>query len=1111
MRKAGQEGSEVVDLPQVIGVELKEIVRRRDAVDLRYADQQSSPESTDHAATSNSGTSDDGADAKEQGGGNGSEHDRIKQDLVGLAFSGGGIRSASFNLGLFQALHRAGVIRHTDYLSTVSGGGYIGAHLASLVLARDIKMDRRNFPLAPKERGEQPERVVEFIRGGRYLVRQPLVFARWYLTGVALNNLVLFSGLFAFATLTAMLWRALDTWPMYDLLRTITFGWSADWNRPFFPAAVMLMLWIVVKAYRKWRSGGSSDGGLTTICLLMFYGCVAIAFGVLLGNGDIGGLNWSRSQSRDVWVPLLVVLGILLLPLLRPWRLLQSGTRPANKTERAIFKLTSYALLAGVPITLIGYLAHEDISGYSTTRTALTEKDIRDWRLLTQIELPIVSPDTSQSARSNSGVLLDQYLKTPGSAAPESIRVSLTNTLGGAKSVTSSTLRRDVFRDNKTAADAFFADVLSYINQNVIASKAFAEVAAAEVDDSFWDELDKKEEAWRKEADDKVYRRDDPEGFADYQTLSDDRKTGLASMAKRLSGGGALDNDKLALFNRLYLEAAQPESITNRNRILRTVVAVPDQARRLKWFCVSLAIFVVGIVLIDPNGTSIHRYYSRQLSRGYIEPVDGLGRRSPICRLDTVAKGAPYLLINATVNHYGRRGASIEPRDIFIFSRKFCGSPSTRFCPSSQYLGGTFDLANAMAISGGAVTTSSVKNPLVAVMMFVLNLRLGQWLPNPREQRAYGRPAKWQVLVDLFRDTRQHSFCFISDGGHRENLGALSLLERKCKIIVVSDAGQDGDHVFADFVKLYRDLRTRRGIQFFDLETGEPIHLQALILNDPTTEMHSRGQLTQQHFVSMGIRYEDGSTGLLVYVKPSLTGDEEIDLDRYRAQNPEFPHEPTSDQVFDEDQFESYRQLGYHIGIALCGDSEELWDVNADDRMGVLARVLSGTEWTKILRASLVGGGESQLPAGSPTGSCGDVKTLLHQFRTGDQQLRKLALKELASLAEGADAVLPELITDLRDAAKTLPNASDRAQLVWAIGTFGGKARAAARTLVMLLRDTSPEVRAACADALGELGVTTQTVRTALKRATRDEVENVRNAADQALRALGSTSAVSKA
>ncbi|HEX2101704.1 MAG TPA: hypothetical protein VHF69_13610, partial [Candidatus Synoicihabitans sp.] len=51
--------------------------------------------------------------------------------LVGVALSGGGIRSATFCLGLFQALARQRLVRRIDYLSTVSGGGYFGSFLGA--------------------------------------------------------------------------------------------------------------------------------------------------------------------------------------------------------------------------------------------------------------------------------------------------------------------------------------------------------------------------------------------------------------------------------------------------------------------------------------------------------------------------------------------------------------------------------------------------------------------------------------------------------------------------------------------------------------------------------------------------------------------------------------------------------------------------------------------------------------------------------------------------------------------------------------------------------------------------------------------------------------------
>ena len=55
------------------------------------------------------------------------------QPMVGLALSGGGIRSATFGLGVLQALAASRKLESFDYLSTVSGGGYIGSWLSAWI------------------------------------------------------------------------------------------------------------------------------------------------------------------------------------------------------------------------------------------------------------------------------------------------------------------------------------------------------------------------------------------------------------------------------------------------------------------------------------------------------------------------------------------------------------------------------------------------------------------------------------------------------------------------------------------------------------------------------------------------------------------------------------------------------------------------------------------------------------------------------------------------------------------------------------------------------------------------------------------------------------------
>ena len=58
--------------------------------------------------------------------------------------------------------------------------------------------------------------------------------------------------------------------------------------------------------------------------------------------------------------------------------------------------------------------------------------------------------------------------------------------------------------------------------------------------------------------------------------------------------------------------------------------------------------------------------------------------------------------------------------------------------------------------------------------------------------------------------------------------------------------------------------------------------------------------------------------GTLIYIKASLTGDEPPDVRHYASHNPLFPHDTTTDQFFDEAQFESYRRLGLHVVERIC-------------------------------------------------------------------------------------------------------------------------------------------------------------------------------------------------
>jgi hypothetical protein len=130
-------------------------------------------------------------------------------ELTGLALSGGGIRSATFNLGVVQALAKRGIFQQVDYLSTVSGGGYFGGCLSS-VFNKAIGGDTKSFPFGSNDRGRERKAVKHLRNNSNYLaprglldlIRVPALLLR----GILLHFLVTFPYLVLTVWLTDWLW-----------------------------------------------------------------------------------------------------------------------------------------------------------------------------------------------------------------------------------------------------------------------------------------------------------------------------------------------------------------------------------------------------------------------------------------------------------------------------------------------------------------------------------------------------------------------------------------------------------------------------------------------------------------------------------------------------------------------------------------------------------------------------------------------------------------------------------------------------------------------------------------------------------------------------------------
>ncbi|CAN5916771.1 hypothetical protein BH11PSE8_BH11PSE8_46330 [soil metagenome] len=369
---------------------------------------------------------------------------------------------------------------------------------------------------------------------------------------------------------------------------------------------------------------------------------------------------------------------------------------------------------------------------------------------------------------------------------------------------------------------------------------------------------------------------------------------------------------------------------------------------------VALGVTASGVTGI--NTFSLHSMYGNRLARAYLgasnlrrrphwfidfDPLDNpklagvtrdLSRPPGNREAPERAERRLFPVINVALNLVKASADRLEWQQrkaaSFTMTPLSCGSTVLAFAPTDQYGdgGGGVSLGRAMAISGAAASPNMGyhTSTLVAFVMTFFNIRLGWWMPNPRNtsRKVWEMREPRSGLEPLLAEagagtTADRDFVYLSDGGHFENLGLYEMVRRGCRDVVVIDASCDPEFTFEDLHGAIRKVRIDFGIPItFD----EPL---------PTPE-HARK--TGRHVAIGKIEYDHVDPlvkpGRLVYVKPVLCGNEPLDVERYAAANNKlgkaFPHQTTADQFFDEAQFESYRMLGQHIAQHNAFTDEEV-------------------------------------------------------------------------------------------------------------------------------------------------------------------------------------------
>jgi hypothetical protein len=122
-------------------------------------------------------------------------------------------------------------------------------------------------------------------------------------------------------------------------------------------------------------------------------------------------------------------------------------------------------------------------------------------------------------------------------------------------------------------------------------------------------------------------------------------------------------------------------------------------------------------------------------------------------------------------------------------------------------------------------------SPAITFIMTMLNLRLGWWLGNPAKegQRTYNHEGPQNAIVPLFQETfglttDSKEYVHLSDGGHFDNLGLYEMVRRRCRFILVCDAGRDPTFGFEDLGNAVRKIFIDLGIpiRFNNLQTLKP-------------------------------------------------------------------------------------------------------------------------------------------------------------------------------------------------------------------------------------------------------------------------------------------------
>jgi len=857
------------------------------------------------------------------------ERARQMGGLTALAFSGGGIRSATFNLGILQGLAKLDLIKKMDYLSTVSGGGYIGSWLAAWI-KRDgsvVKVTNRLCPdKSPAPAGEEL-RPIKWLR----------MFSNYFAPNASI--------------MSADAWTVAVTWVRNALL-----------NQTIIFLSLLGLLFLGNLLFIGWSDIVSLTISSTNLQVFFYSLVPLVPVSLLAGFGmhayHSQGIRWLRIRKQDT-----ITISKILLFIAFAGAYIIGAWLSSDWYHEGIrcvkFNNKIMALLPAAAVNFAALMIVAILGRYADCiRDLLTVRDTRVKNFLAWAMLVITAALTAalslvcmagawtllQKINFVSGVLMDYNKELRFILAFPIVLEVFSVTL-----VARMALLGRYFPDERRE---WWGRMGAYIHRT---SFLWILIASAAL-------LGKVFILW-------IFTK---------SPIASTAVTGgwaamilsavKAAFSSKVSGDKKSTSTLFQVVNILallgpYLFALGlliflPGLITPIYELVHYKVfqntQPPDPGNLNEFYiiCIIAFCFLVSLLLsmqVGVNEFSMHHFYRNRLVRAYLgatrRSTDRQKTSNPFTGFDMrddeklskmkneYGYYGPYPILNVALNASEVTDLARQDRkaESFIFSPFYCGFDFSMLKASADSKTKSYDYAyrqtrdyafnddgpgigTAMAISGAAVNPNqgAHSSAATAFLLTVFNVEMGWWMGNPRKstwQRSEPRFGLGYIFNNLVgKTTTKSDYVALSDGGHFDNMGLYELIRRKCSFIILCDAEQDDQFTCEGFANAVRRCR---------IDFGADITIDiSKIVN------RVDGRFSESHYALGDILYPgESKPGKLLYIKSSIMKEDlPVDVFEYAKKNTTFPHQTTADQFFDEEQFESYRKLGLWIATQAFND-----------------------------------------------------------------------------------------------------------------------------------------------------------------------------------------------